>query len=332
MAAKHGWSIDGVKYLTETIRSKQKPDWMKIGTTIGKMTGEYRILNMATGIHGLEPFIFQGRSWTIGGIAFDGIMRTDHRSTVRATQYPVQTGVNFTEHAIVEPAELSIDIMMSDAAAEQANLDDGILESLLNAGARNIFGDKLGSIIGIAAGVYMKKSNPVTAILQADLDGVAGGQTIKKQNDSITVLGREIPLHTTGCFPGTIGKDNDKSGTESTEGDLNLDGSEGTRSIQAWQQLKAMQIERAPVDVVTRLQTYHNMIIEDLSAPDDFMTLNTLKCTVRLKQVLFANVAEVKTSARAATTTAPSNGGQQPVASKPNKTALKQVAEAAGMG
>ena len=84
-----------------------------------------------------------------------------------------------------------------------------------------------------------------------------------------------------------------------------------------------MQLERAPLTVTTRLQTYENMIIEELSAPDDYMTLNALKCTVHLKQIIFANVAEVAVSQRKSTA-APTSGGKQPVQTMgSNKTALK---------
>lgn len=39
MGVKHGLSIDGVQYFSDLISGQQKPDWMKFGTEIGKMTG-----------------------------------------------------------------------------------------------------------------------------------------------------------------------------------------------------------------------------------------------------------------------------------------------------
>jgi hypothetical protein len=101
------------------------------------------------------------------------------------------------------------------------------------------------------------------------------------------------------------------------------------RSINAWQALKSMQLERAPLTVTTRLQTYENMIIEELSAPDDYRTLNALKCTVHLKQIIFANVAEIAVSQRKSTA-APTSGGQQSVQTV-NKTLAKAAADAAGI-
>jgi hypothetical protein len=94
-----------------------------------------------------------------------------------------------------------------------------------------------------------------------------------------------------------------------------------------------MQLERAPLTVTTRLQTYENMIIEELSAPDDYMTLNALKCTVHLKQIIFANVAETVESKRPASTTGPTSGGAaNGQALETNKTALKKTGELLGVG
>ncbi|WP_371374909.1 phage baseplate protein [Sporomusa aerivorans] len=63
----------------------------------------------------------------------------------------------------------------------------------------------------------------------------------------------------------------------------------------AWMTLKAMQLARQPLVVETRLQTYQNMLIEELSAPDDVKTLNALKTTARLREIIVADVAETKT-------------------------------------
>ena len=61
--------------------------------------------------------------------------------------------------------------------------------------------------------------------------------------------------------------------------------------------------------IETRLGTYNNMLIEELSAPDDLKTLHALRCTVRLKEAIVANVSENKVSARPAATPA-TQGGQ----------------------
>lgn len=53
------------------------------------------------------------------------------------------------------------------------------------------------------------------------------------------------------------------------------------------------------MDVVTRLNTYPNMLIESIDVSDDVSTLCALKATVNLVQVLVVNVGTEKVSARA---------------------------------
>jgi hypothetical protein len=106
------------------------------------------------------------------------------------------------------------------------------------------------------------------------------------------------------------------------------------RSAAAWSTLKAMQLSRVPITVETRLQTYENMLIEELSAPDDYKTLNALKATVRLREIIVADVAEVKTSARASATAGESASGTVPAETGDgvNKTAAKAGIDAIGGG
>lgn len=291
MGIKKGLSLDGVYYLADVINNPtQKPDWMKWGFIIGQMTGSYNMVNFLTGLKGLEQFVFQGKNWTIGGMAFDGIMRTDHASHVRTTNFPVQTGVTMTDHAIVEPAELTIDIMMTNTAnsylANGGAMDN--LQSYVIHGATTMLGDGFGKAVSIA--------------MTADKIVSSG------------LLGEELKKNYKGLF-GWLKAEVDDGSQIAAVGE--------ERSLRAWQALKQMQLDRQPLTVVTRLQTYENMIIEELSAPDDYMTLNALKCSIHLKQVLFANAAEVKTAARPAATKQTTASGQQPVAVQNNKTAVK---------
>lgn len=106
------------------------------------------------------------------------------------------------------------------------------------------------------------------------------------------------------------------------------------RAAQTWLMLKRLQVSRVPITVETRLQTYVNMVIEELSAPDDVKTLHAFRATVRMREIFFAEVAETQTSARAAATKDASNGGQQPVETGDgvNKTAAAAGAEKLGLG
>ena len=65
------------------------------------------------------------------------------------------------------------------------------------------------------------------------------------------------------------------------------------------------------------------MLIESLSSPDDVKTLNGFKATIRLREIIVAQVAETKTSARVAANSS-STGGQATATTTPiTKTALK---------
>lgn len=174
--------------------------------------------------------------WSIGGAYFDGIMRTEHSSRVKATQYPTQTGVTFTDHAFIEPSSLTIEIMMTDCHSSAFTPNGDFLADIQNA---------------------------------------------------VKIIRPYINLATLNSYAAK---------------------GEG-RSAAAWLLLKTMQISRIPLVIETRLGTYNNMLIEELSAPDDIKTLHALRCTVRLREVIVASVAETKVSARPAATP-PTQGGQ----------------------
>jgi hypothetical protein len=135
----------------------------------------------------------------IGGFFFDAIIRTEHTSTLKITSHPVQNGANITDHSIVEPAVVVMEIGMSDA-----------------------------------------------------MDSMVPNQFTERY----------------------------------------------TKSVSAYQVLLDLQASRIPVSVTTRLQLYKNMLIEEISVPDDVKTLNGLRCTVTLKEVFVVEVARTKVSAR----------------------------------
>lgn len=259
-----GLSLDGIKYMSDFVSGNQKPDWMEFSAQIGKLTGNYAILNYMSGYKNLQQFLFRTPKWPIGGMYFDGIMRTEHSARVRLTQYPVQTGAVMTDHAIVEPAELSIEIMMTDAATSTYVSTDPILNAFYLA-----------------------------------------ARGMESYSNARWLMGKGQPVTNTGK----------------------------NRGIEAWEKLRLMQISRVPMTVETRLQTYENMIIEELTVPDDAKTMNALKCTVRLREVIFADVSEVATSARAAATAPESSSGNEPVdtGENANKTAMRAILEGGGI-
>lgn len=258
-----GLSVDGAMYFKDVIQGKEPFECLEFSRQIAKLTGKYTLLNYTTGYKNLQTFLFRTPSWPIGGIYFDGIMQTEHVSRIKPTQYPVQTGVQMTDHAIVEPSEVTIDVMMSDAETN----------------------------------TYISTNKTLNMYYQLV-------QNLKMYNNFSAMCAQ--PAQITG------------------------DG----RAAQAWLTLKRLQISRVPITVETRLQTYVNMVIEELSAPDDVKSLNAFRCTVRLREIFFAEAAETQTSARAAATKDATNGGQQPVQTGDgvNKTALAAAGEKLGIG
>ena len=109
--------------------------------------------------------------------------------------------------------------------------------------------------------------------------------------------------------------------------DYGGDGS--TKSIQAYRLLCKLQELRIPMDVVTRLNTYKNMLIESIEVNDDVSTLCALKATVNLVQVLVVNVSTEKISARQWTTDAQKKA--QEVQPKDNRTIARKMEDGTGM-
>lgn len=150
----------------------------------------------------------------IGGWFFDAFLRSTHTSRLTITEHPVQTGAALTDHAFLQPKELTMEIGMSDVA--------------------------------------------------------------------------------TGLVPGQF-----------TGG--------WSRSVQAFKVLQELQALRVPLQVHTRLGLYQNMLIEEISAPDDFTTLYGLRCTVTLREIIVAQVRTVKISAKPAVTNQANRGKLEPI-------------------
>ncbi len=50
----------------------------------------------------------------IGGVFFDGFFDIEHKSDLRITSHPVQMGASISDHAFLEPVELTMTVKMSD--------------------------------------------------------------------------------------------------------------------------------------------------------------------------------------------------------------------------
>ena len=213
--------------ISEILSGSSVPPWLvDIVNIPNNIIKDQSILNMSSGLNvkNIQGFLFKTPKWGINGVYFDGILKTEHKSSVKLTQFPIQSGCMGTDHAVVEPASLSIDIMMSDAN----NIRNLNKTELLN------------TVIQ-----YLK--------------------SLVKNSNYVEI-----------------------------NSDLNGDG----RSVNAWTILRGMQLARTPIIVETRLHDYKNMIIEELSVPDDYKTYTALRCSVRLREIITVGVSDYTTSKR----------------------------------
>ena len=69
-----------------------------------------------------------------------------------------------------------------------------------------------------------------------------------------------------------------------------------SRAVAAWNVLKQLQEDRIPVSVLTKLDLYENMLIQNLQATDEANTYTTLSADVTLQEIPIARVRTVKIS------------------------------------
>lgn len=71
-----------------------------------------------------------------------------------------------------------------------------------------------------------------------------------------------------------------------------------SRSVSAYLKLRELQQQRLPITVVTKLSTYTNMMIENISSTEDSTNTYGLRATITLKQIFVVSVTTVKISDR----------------------------------
>lgn len=101
-----------------------------------------------------------------------------------------------------------------------------------------------------------------------------------------------------------------------------------TKSVSAYQMLKQLKETRLPLRVLTRLNLYENMVIEEINAQDDFKTQYGLKCMVTMKEIFVVEVSKTTVSARPQTTGTTNRNVQQPT--EPPPTVLSALETATG--
>lgn len=150
-----------------------------------------------------------------GNIYFDAVLNTDHNTSVTPTEHPVQSGASISDHAFVNPPEITLEIGNSDVH------------------------------------------------------------------------------HTDGY------------------------------SAQSFQRLEAIMEKRDLVTLVTRLNTYTDMLITSISVPDNYETLYGLKATIIFKHIKVVTVATVQVQPTV-------SGSKNPKSQSdtPSKTAKEKKAQA----
>lgn len=69
-------------------------------------------------------------------------------------------------------------------------------------------------------------------------------------------------------------------------------GGADAKSVAAYEQIMKWQQNGEPLEITTRLCEYTNMVVENVSIPDDYKTKHGLKCMVTFKQIITAEVTE----------------------------------------
>lgn len=105
-----------------------------------------------------------------------------------------------------------------------------------------------------------------------------------------------------------------------------------SKSVSTLQTLKRLQARRTTLTVTTRLNTYKNMLIEQIVAPDDFKTSTSLKCSVIMKEIITADVSVVSVSASPNVTGSTNKGPVQATTLTPQQTTVaRQILQGAGV-
>jgi hypothetical protein len=81
-----------------------------------------------------------------------------------------------------------------------------------------------------------------------------------------------------------------------------------SRSVTCYQQLLQIAGLRIPFTLTTRLNTYQNMLIESIHAPDDAKTWHGLRARVQFRQVILGTVTQQTQSARPDQTSSTQDG------------------------
>ncbi len=71
-----------------------------------------------------------------------------------------------------------------------------------------------------------------------------------------------------------------------------------SRSVSAYKKLIRLQADRQPMQLVTRLRTYDNVVITHISAREDYKTITGLRARVEFEQIFTASTSDLADSTR----------------------------------
>ena len=89
---------------------------------------------------------------------------------------------------------------------------------------------------------------------------------------------------------------------------------DASKSVSAYRTFKAIQARRLPLTLNTHLDTYENMLIEDVRATDTNETVAGARMTVVFRQIIMATIATATVSSRPDRTDTTNEGTIQPLA------------------
>lgn len=100
-----------------------------------------------------------------------------------------------------------------------------------------------------------------------------------------------------------------------------------SKSVNCYQTLKTLQARRTPLNVVTKLNSYQNMLIAHMSAPYDLRTCHGLRCAITLQQVILAKVQTTEAVTSRSQTTGETNKGPVQAEPTPNPSVARQIGD-----
>jgi len=96
-----------------------------------------------------------------------------------------------------------------------------------------------------------------------------------------------------------------------------------TKSVSAWQILKNLATTKTLFTITTRLDTYSNMLIMDMSSPDDNKTLHALRATITLEEIIAGSI-QIQTASSALPQTTDQTSGGVIQSTAPNASQVAQ--------